>query len=235
MDEETLNAFATKIAVHCQKTARGIKARDKAQIKRWERANIAAYRIQAAFRNWRMLQFTRKRYKKISKKPTEKGQTSWEKVMTNKASHDEKMSAWRNVIELRRAYSEYTTEVCIKALLHTNGDLSSALPLLGGRDFGYQARYGPPLGENVKESMNPYSKVYLAEDSMERLIRNPRSIASHSRRAHRHLQESLNTGALFTRAAYDLENVVMQSYFCKTCVTQPKSGKSPKGKKRVLK
>ena len=46
MDEETLNAFATKIAVHCQKTARGIKARDKAQIKRWERANIAAYRIQ---------------------------------------------------------------------------------------------------------------------------------------------------------------------------------------------
>ncbi len=46
MDKSTLDEFATKIALHCQKAARGMKARDKAQIKRWEKANVAAYRIQ---------------------------------------------------------------------------------------------------------------------------------------------------------------------------------------------
>jgi hypothetical protein len=51
MDEATLNAFATKIALHCQKAARGMKARDMAQIKRWEKANVAAYRIQV----WHMI------------------------------------------------------------------------------------------------------------------------------------------------------------------------------------
>ena len=37
---------ANKIAKFCQTSIRGRKARENVQLKRWERANIAAYRIQ---------------------------------------------------------------------------------------------------------------------------------------------------------------------------------------------
>lgn len=165
-----------------------------------------------------MLQFTRKRYKKVTKNKIDKSTGNWEKVLNDKGSPSEKMVIWRNVIELRRAYREYSTEVCLKALVKTNGDLTKAIPLLGSRDFGYQAQYGAPLPEDIKDSLNPYSRSYFTEESIEKMSKN-RSMSSGSRRAHRHLQESLHTrSAHFISPAYDLENIVRQSYFSKNCV-----------------
>lgn len=48
MSSENIKEFANKLALHCQSALRGIKTRDKIQIKKWERANIAAYRIQVS-------------------------------------------------------------------------------------------------------------------------------------------------------------------------------------------
>jgi hypothetical protein len=170
-----------------------------------------------------MLQFTRKRYKKVTKKAIDKSSGNWEKVLNNKGSNSEKMIIWRNVIELRRAFREYSTEMCLKALSKTNGDLTKAIPLLGSKDFAFQAQYGPPIPEEMKDSLNPYSRVYMTEDSIEKMMNNPRSMSSGSRRAHRHLHESLQTAgsANYTPPAFDLENIVMQSYYSKTCVQLP--------------
>jgi hypothetical protein len=46
MQDITLQDLSTKVALHCQSAIRGIHARNNAQMKRWERANIAAYKIQ---------------------------------------------------------------------------------------------------------------------------------------------------------------------------------------------
>ncbi len=46
MTEGTLEDLSTKLAVHCQSFVRGSKARNQTLIKRWEKANIAAFRIQ---------------------------------------------------------------------------------------------------------------------------------------------------------------------------------------------
>jgi hypothetical protein len=47
-ENEKLDQFATRIALYCQKAARGMKGRDDAQIKLWEKLNLAAYRIQVS-------------------------------------------------------------------------------------------------------------------------------------------------------------------------------------------
>lgn len=178
-----------------------------------------------------MLQFTRKRYKKISKKAIDKSSSNWEKVLNNKGTHSEKMIVWRNVIELRRSFREYTTDMCLKALARTNGDLTKAIPLLGSKDFAYQAQYGPPLPEEMKDALNPYTKVFLTEDSIEKIMKNTRSMSSGSRRAHRHLHESLHTAgsANYTPPAFDLENIVIQSYYKKNCDLMPPHSKKSAG------
>ena len=134
--------------------------------------------LQKAFRTWKMLQFTRKRYKRVTKKKLDKSSGNWEKVLSNQGTHAEKMIIWRNVIELRRGFPEYTSEMCLKALITTNGDLTKAVPLLGSLDFAYQAQYGPPIAEDIKESINPYTKTYLSEESMEKMMmRNSRGVS----------------------------------------------------------
>ncbi len=186
-----------------------------------------------------MLQFTRKRYKNVTNKKIDKSTGNWGKVLDNKGTHSQKMIIWRNAIELRRAYREYSTEVCLKALVSANGDLTKAITLLGGRDFGYQAQYGAPLAEEIKDSLNPYTRSYNVEDSIDQAmvkIAYSRSSqhGSTGRRAHRHLQESLHStnSAVYNliSPAYDLENIVLQSYFSKNCVQVPAPAKKGRPK-----
>jgi hypothetical protein len=46
MNNDKFSKEASAIALHCQKALRGRNSRYDANNKRWERANIAAYRIQ---------------------------------------------------------------------------------------------------------------------------------------------------------------------------------------------
>lgn len=151
--------------------------------------------LQCLFRKWKWTQVTRKRLiKKFIPKKEGSKDKCWSKVIENKATRDEKMQTWRNVIELRRAYRDSDSELCLKALLATNGDLNKAMPLLGNKEFRFQADYSTPLTEDFKECLNPYVRSFLHNDEEDRNINKGatlRNINTSSRRAHRHLAESL--------------------------------------------
>jgi len=119
-------------------------------------------------------------------------------MIENKATREEKMQIWRNVIELRRAYKDSNPELCLKALLAVDGDLSKAFPLLGNKEFRFQAEYSTPLSEDFKECLNPYMRGYLYNDDEDRNIQKGAKMRSKNtssgRRAHRHLAESLLSG-----------------------------------------
>ena len=115
-------------------------------------------------------------------------------MLENKATREEKMQIWRNVIELRRAYRDSDAELCLKALLAANGDLNKAVPLLGNKEFRFQAEYSTSLSDDFKECLNPYVRGYLYKEEDDRNITKAASMRNRntsSRRAHRHLAESL--------------------------------------------
>jgi hypothetical protein len=208
------------LALLCQKYTRAKIGREKFLLKRWETYNHAAFKIQEAYRRWRMTQITRRRIKyKIGNKikqsfPGNPGKC-WANVIENKGTHAEKMAMWRNIVELRRAHRNSSTELCIKALVQTHGELSKAITLLGSSEFGFQSHFGPPLPEDIKESLNPYRKSSALRDEELELLLRQRPNSSFTRRAHRHLQQTLQTSAKFTRDAYDLEGILLKSYYTK--------------------
>mmetsp|Transcript_8791 Transcript_8791/g.14979 ORF Transcript_8791/g.14979 Transcript_8791/m.14979 type:complete len:232 (-) Transcript_8791:127-822(-) len=221
MSDEKFTKEASAIALHCQKALRGRNSRYDAVNKRWERSNIAAFKIQCLFRKWKWTQVTRKRFvKKFIPKKLGKD-NCWAKVVENKATREDKMQTWRNVIELRRAFRDSDAELCLKALLASNGDLNKAMPLLGNKEFRFQADYSTPLTEEFKECLNPYVRGFLHNDEEDKginkgatLIRNK---TTSGRRAHRHLAESLLSSNSVEPPLIDLEPIVMQAYFSKNC------------------
>jgi hypothetical protein len=186
-----------------------------------------------------MLQFARKRYK-IKDRIRDIGRhntCAWEKVSQKTANHADKLAAWRNIIELRRAHRQCSTDVCIKALSSTKGDVAKAITLLGSREFSYEAHFGTGIDEDLKESLNPYKSGALREESAEMIQRYQRSLANAGstgsqgiRRAHKHLQQTLATSALLTRSAYDLESILLQSYYSKCGVVQSKGKMKSRGR-----
>jgi hypothetical protein len=223
------------LALICQRYTRAKIGRERYLLQRWETYNLAALKIQEAYRRWKMTHLTRRRIKnKIGNKnkTTVPGNSAkcWANVMENKGTHSEKMAMWRNIVELRRAHRQSSTELCIKALVQTQGELSKAITLLGSSEFGFQSHFGPPLAEDIKESLNPYRKSSaLRDDEMEILLRQRPS--SSTRRAHRHLQQTLQSSAKFTRDDYDLEGIILKSYYTKGNV--PEQSK-PKGTGPIL-
>lgn len=206
------------LALLCQRYTRGKLGREKYFLKRWERYNLAAYKIQRLYRTWKIIQFTRNKNRNnllhVSKKSMNPSKC-WGNVMENKGTHAEKMAIWRNVVELRRAHRQSSTELCIKALIQTQGELSKAITLLGSSEFGFQSHFGPPLEEGIKESLNPYRKASVIRDEDLELLLRQRPNSASTRRAHRHLQQTLQTSAQMTRDEYDLEGIILQSYYTK--------------------
>lgn len=226
------------IALNCQRILRGRLGREEYQLKKWEKLNLSALKIQIKYRKWKMLQYTKKRNENkllnininklnnlnINKKiKNNLYLNSWNNVMNNKGNHNEKMFIWRQIIELRRGYRHSSTELCIKALIQGNGDVSKAITLLGSSEFSFQSHFGPPLEEDIKESLNPYRKTStLRDEELEILLRQRPNSAS-MRRAHKHLQQSLITSAQLNREEYDLETILLQSYYVKSTEKQEKS------------
>jgi hypothetical protein len=237
--EKELNELC--LAVLCQRYFRGINGRETFLLRRWEKYNLAAYRIQRAFRS-HQLQSIHKENLKNKKSKLKIGPLgnksinpikSWISVMENKGTHEEKMSVWRNIVELRRAHRRSSTELCIKALIQSQGELGKAITLLGSTEFSFQSHFGPPLDEEMKESMNPYRKSSIIRDEELDMLLRQRSTTNSTRRAHRHLQQTLQTSAQFTtsttREEYDLEEVILRAYYTKG--NQPSDSNKAKGKK----
>ena len=230
------------LALQCQRIIRGKIARDDYQLKRWEKLNLCALKIQRIYRSWRILQYTKIRNKNKFKfnnnnnnnnnnltiRGTKRikndlNNNSYLNVINNKGNHSEKMFVWRQIIELRRGYRHSSTELCIKALIQSNGDVSKAMTLLGSSEFSYQAHFGPPLEEDVKESLNPYHKTSTLRDEELEVLLRQRPNSTSMRRAHKHLQQTLQTSTQLTREEYDLETILLQSYYVKGIEKQDKN------------
>jgi hypothetical protein len=238
--EKELNEL--QLAILCQRYFRGKIGRESFLLRRWEKYNLAAYRIQIAFRLYK-LQMNQRRVKNKKNKirtgslgsKSINPLKSWNSVMDNKATHEEKMAVWRNVIELRRAHRHSSTELCIKALVQSQGELQKAITLLGSSEFSFQSHFGPPLEEDLKESLNPYRKSSaMKDDELEMLLRK-RTVTATTRRAHRHLQQTLQSSAqltTMTREEYDLEEVILRAYYTKGTPSSDQKKSKVRGKNR---
>ena len=136
---------------------------------------------------------------------------SWRHILDGSANFEDKMAVWRNVIELRRCHRELSTDVCLKALVETHGELSRAIPLLGSKDFTIQADYRAELGVDFRNLLNPYiDNTTIKGDTL-------KAEKFRKLRAHRHLQESLMSSSTATvPSALNLERVVLKSYYVKS-------------------
>lgn len=144
----------TRLAQALQRKLRGNQARSDARALRFERYQRAALTIQWAFRAYRMLQISRRKIistngnENFNVNPhmiagirpiAEENKERWKRLLNGEATFQEKTDMWRSIIELRRAYG-YSTDLCVKALLHANGDLSRAQSIIGNQEFSF--RYG---------------------------------------------------------------------------------------------
>ena len=245
IDSSKLRESALKIAKFCQSAQRGRKARENVQLKRWEQANSAAYKIQVvskhfsqfyltiftmspkcAFRKWRLLEFSRIKISWTMKKP-ESASRSMQTILAGAGSFSEKIMIWRNVVELRRSFRDVSPEICLKALLNANGDVSRALALLGSKDFSFYAENKTSLSPELKAALNPSQ---LSNKALDEKLRAAQALntssnkiahgARHGRsmRAHRHLQDSIKSAANLSEEPYpdssvDLRQLVLKCYY----------------------
>jgi len=130
-------------AIHLQRLYRGYKARYEVKVFRYYRWQHAAQVIQIAYRRYRLLiivdkaKISKKKASSKSKKADIVQLTSslLKHVHNIQASYEEKITLWRSVLELRRAHGTYDTEVLIKAIVASKGDLNRALVLMGNEQF----------------------------------------------------------------------------------------------------
>jgi len=149
------------LAVLLQKRWRGIMARTRARIMRYENYQSAALTIQWAYRAYRVIELSRRRTAVGGDLSASKmavgvlpvaaeNKERWKRLLAGDASFQEKTDMWRNIVELRRAHG-YSTDVCVKALLHSDGDLTRAISIIGNPDFNF--RYGSDKLPNDVYSM----------------------------------------------------------------------------------
>ena len=89
---------------------------------------------------------------------------NFKKCLKNKASFDEKMSVWRAIIELRRGHRAMGVDVCMKALLESNGDISRAMVLMGDSTYALKNEGSLPL--HLRTLFMPFlrDEDYLPEE-----------------------------------------------------------------------
>ena len=120
------------------------------RVLRYERYQSAALTIQWAYRAYRVIQLSRRKIQidvqiasskmSVGLQPVAlESKERWKRLLAGDASFQEKTDLWRNIVELRRAHS-YSTDICLKALLHSDGDLTRAISIIGNPEFNF--RYG---------------------------------------------------------------------------------------------
>lgn len=147
---EHFSAEHRRLALAVQRKLRGNLARSRARILRYERYQSAALTIQWAYRAYRVIQLSRRRVKADERIRSDRmsvglqpvaveAKERWKRLLAGEASFQEKADMWRNIVELRRAHG-YSTDVCMKALLHSDGDLTRAISIIGNPEFNF--KYG---------------------------------------------------------------------------------------------
>jgi hypothetical protein len=174
--------YGTYISIEIQRLLRGYLGRKYATLKRWERFNISAYSIQQAYKQYvirknfdviitKKLNKNKKQLHKSIKNRIEIIEKSngnarggaIDKILRGDANMEEKMYLWRSALEIRRAHSHYSTDLILKALLASTGDLSRALTLMGNVDFTLKQL--DTLNSRTRELFLPVSMLQNVNDN----------------------------------------------------------------------
>jgi pullulanase/glycogen debranching enzyme len=180
-------------------------------------------KIQAAFRNWRMIQYTKRRVR--GKLEQEISNVNWDIVLKNEATFKERMYIWRSIIELRRAHPHFSTDVCLRALILAEGDLHRALIIISNPEFHLSAQASPDLSFEQRCLFLPYIDGITGKEERIALRKRAKERQKEKEilRAHRHLHNTLqysksnyfDSSPLHIPMAIDVSNAVYKSYFSK--------------------
>ncbi len=160
------NSVYDKLAIEIQRLFRGMKTRMKVRALRFDSLNDKVRRIQRCYRKWRMFQFYRMRRSHILSDDTVTG--NWKEVITGHGSFDERMVVWRSIIEMRRAYPQFDTELCLRALTLGEGDLQRGNIVIGYPDFYMRYQSAPSIPKYQRDCFLPCmcpGATYLAPPS----------------------------------------------------------------------
>lgn len=173
------NEAKVRAAASLQRLHRGKRGRDDARLLRWERFHRAAFIIQNAYRMYRVKDSFRKAIhrrlhkrnkknaKEISSQKLEESNTSSngkncvDNIFNLRASFEDKLTFWRKALELRRAHPQYPTDVIMKALITSKGDLQRGIILLGNVEFAL--RNMSDLSKKIRKTLLPIETEYEDE------------------------------------------------------------------------
>jgi hypothetical protein len=130
------------IAINIQRLYRGWKVRQSLLFDRWIEMNKAATVLQRSFRRFKLRLETKMiidiylSRKKLNKVIINESNHNIEKIFNNQSTTEENFAFWRSVIELRKSYPKYSTDLLIKALTESKGKVLDAQTLLGNPVFG---------------------------------------------------------------------------------------------------
>ena len=160
------NSVYDKLAIEIQRLFRGMKTRMKVRALRYDSLNDKVRRIQRCYRKWRMFQFYRMRRSHMLSDDTVTG--NWKEVITGHGSFDERMVVWRSIIEMRRAYPQFNTELCLRALTLGEGDTQRGNIVIGYPDFYMRYQSAPSIPKYQRDCFLPCmcpGATYLAPPS----------------------------------------------------------------------
>jgi hypothetical protein len=138
---------------------------ENVRLRNWIRYELAARKIQRNFRQWRKYVYFHRHMKLnairrlqrnigVSSIQTSSIFHSFKAVMQQTADNQDKFVFWRQVIDLRRSFPDFTPDLLIKALMEAKGDINRAQTLLGNKEF-YMQNHEPPLPSTVRAMCIP--------------------------------------------------------------------------------
>jgi hypothetical protein len=137
----------------------------------WVQYELAAKRIQRAFRRWNCACQFRRNYSRKQKillttpAYTPTLEESFRGVVSGQCTLENKLCIWRAAVELRRAHKIHSTDLIIRALIDSAGDQSRAVVLLGTKDYALLNKADVPVKlrrmflpsmESRKAVLDPY-------------------------------------------------------------------------------
>lgn len=107
----------------------------------WVQYEVAARKIQRAFRSWNIARQFRRNYSRKLKMalssfmylPTL--EDSFRNIVAEACTFENKACLWRAAVELRRAHKIHNTDLIMRSLIDSAGDQSRSVVLLGTKDY----------------------------------------------------------------------------------------------------
>jgi len=108
----------------------------------WILREVSARIIQRHFRIWYCWRLTLRHCRRRSHSSNRRGSSStpslsdsFQRIVNEHASFEDRMAFWRGAVELRRAHREHSSDLLVKAMIDSKADLSRSIVLLGTKSF----------------------------------------------------------------------------------------------------